>query len=239
MSGTIAEIAEGVWLGVPGPIPHEGSMAAVVSDGQMLVIDSTSYNVFADRFVREVADATGADGPTLLYITHRHFDHFGGADAVKAPVIGHRLTREMMARYTQDWLQNNIAAWTDAGMVVPELISEPKLVLPQIVFDDRLVVHVGSTPVELIHVGGHCADQTVVYLPKQRVFFGSDNLFNGKPPYTGDGDLATWIASLRWARTLDIDIAVPGHGTTGGPEIIDAQVAELEGLFETWLRGES
>jgi cyclase len=235
MSQQIERIADGVWLGVPGP--NEGSMAAVVGSGQMLIIDSTSYNVFAERFVAEIIATADVAGPTLLYITHRHFDHWGGADAVDAPVLGHRLTREMMARYTQQWVEDNIAAWTEAGAVVPELVRDPKVVLPQVVFDDRLVVYVGDIPVELVHVGGHCADQTVVYLPQQRVFFGSDNLFNGKPPYTGDGDLATWIASLRWARSLDIELAVPGHGENGGPEIIDRQIEELENMFDAWLRG--
>lgn len=232
----IEQIADGVWLGVPGPL--EGSMAAVVDADVMLVIDSTSYNVFASRFVAEVAAREGVAGPSLLYITHRHFDHFGGADAIDAPVLGHRLTREAMGRYSQEWLDRNIAEWTELGMVIPELVDDPKLVRPQIVFDDRLTVHVGDSPVELVHVGGHCADQTMVYLPRQRVLFGSDNIFNGKPPYTGDGDLITWIEALRWAADLKPDLVVPGHGANGGPELIKAQIEELEELLERSLRGE-
>jgi cyclase len=237
VSETIERIADGVWLGVPGPL--EGSMAAVVDDGTMLVVDSTSYNVFAERFVAEVAAAEGVPGASLLYITHRHFDHFGGADAVPAPVIGHRLTREAMARYTQDWIDRNLADWTEAGMVVPELVRDPKVVLPTIVFDHRLVVHVGEIDVEFVHTGGHCADQTMVYIPSRRVLFGSDNVFNGKPAFTGHGDLVTWIEALRWARGLDLEVVVPGHGTNGGAELIDAQIAELEELLERSLRGDA
>lgn len=233
----IEQIADGVWLGVPGPL--EGSMAAVVEAGVMLVIDSTSYNVFAGRFAADVAAREGIAGPTLLYITHRHFDHFGGADAIDAPVLGHRLTREAMGRYSQEWLDRNIAEWTELGMVVPELVDHPRLVRPQIVFDDRLTIHVGESSVELVHVGGHCADQTMVYLPRQRVLFGSDNIFNGKPAYTGDGDLVTWIDALRWAADLNPDLVVPGHGSNGGPELIDAQLEELEELLERSLRGET
>jgi cyclase len=235
VNATIERIADGVWLGVPDPL--EGSMAAVVSGGSMLVIDSTSYNVFAERFVAEVADAEGVAGPTLLFITHRHFDHFGGADAVHAPVIGQRLTREALARYTQGWIDRNLAAWTEAKMVIPELVRNPKVVLPTIVFDDRLVVHVGDVEVELVHTGGHCSDQTMVHVPSRRVLFGSDNIFNGKPAFTGHGDLVTWIEALKWAQSLEPEIVVPGHGANGGAEVIDAQIAELEELYERWLEG--
>jgi cyclase len=236
MTETVERIADGVWLGVPGPL--EGSMAAVVDGGEMLVIDSTSYNVFAERFVSEVAAATGVPGATLLYITHRHFDHFGGADAVPAPVLGHRLTRAALAAYTQEWLDRNIAEWTAAGAVIPELLRNPTVVLPQIVFDDRLVIHVGEIEVELVHTGGHCADQTMVHVPSRGVLFGSDNVFNGKPAFTGHGDLVTWLEVLEWARGLEPELVVPGHGTNGGTELIDAQIAELETLHERWLRGD-
>jgi cyclase len=213
-------------------------MAAVAEDGDMLVLDSTSYTVFAERFAAEVSKAAGVPGPTLLYISHRHFDHFGGAAAVDAPVIGHRLTREAIARYDQDWIDRNVAEWTALEMVVPELVRDPKAVLPTILFDERLVVHVGRSVVELLHVGGHCADQTVAYLPNQRVLFGSDNVFNGKEPYVGDGDLVTWIDSLRRLQERPIELVIPGHGPVGGPELIEAQIDQLEGLLAADLRGQ-
>lgn len=233
MSETIERLAEGVWVGIPGL--NEGAMAAVVDGSQMLVLDTTSYNVFASRFVTETAAAEGCPGPTLLYISHRHFDHFGGADAIDAPVIGHRLTREAMSRYTQEWLDRSLAGWIEEGAVVPELVRAPKIVLPEILFESRLIVQVGRFPVELLHVGGHCADQTVAYLPEQRVLFASDNVFNGKEPYTGDGDLVAWIESLERMRALPVEVVIPGHGPVGGPELLTAQQEQLEGLLATSL----
>lgn len=233
MSETIERVADGVWVGIPGL--NEGAMAAVVDGEQMFVLDTTSYNVFASRFVREVAGVEGCAGPTLLYISHRHFDHFGGADAIPAPVIGHRLTREAMARYTQEWLDRSLAGWIEEGIVVPELVSAPRIVLPQILFEAGLVVQVGRFPVEVIHVGGHCVDQTVAYLPEQRVLFASDNVFNGKEPYTGDGDLVAWIESLERMRELPVDVVIPGHGPVGGTELLTAQLEQLEDLLAVSL----
>jgi cyclase len=236
MNETIAQIAEGVWVGIPGP--GEGAMAAVVDSGKMLVLDTTSYNVFAERFAQQVGESTGCQ-PWLLYISHRHFDHFAGADAIDVPVIGHWLTRKAMERYTQEWMESNIAEWTRLGMVVPELVRDPKVVLPEILFDTNLTVRVGAHVVELIHVGGHCADQTIAYLPEQRVLFGSDNIFHQKEPYVGDGDLVTWIESLRNAQGRPIELVIPGHGPVGGPERIEAQIAQLEELLAAKLRGDA
>lgn len=237
MTEIIEPVAEHVWVGIPGP--GEGAMAAVVGGESMLVLDTTSYNVFAERFVAQVAEAEGCPGPTLLYISHRHFDHFAGADAIDAPVVGHWLTRAVMARYTPDWMERNIAEWTRLGMVIPELVRDPKVVLPEILFDSHLEVKVGDSVVQLMHLGGHCTDQTAAYFPEQRVLFASDNIIHEKPAYTGDGDLFTWIEALRRFQRLDVEVVIPGHGSVGGPELIDAQIDYLEELLDARLRGES
>lgn len=234
MNETIEQVAEGVWVGIPDT--GEGAMAAVVDSGKMLILDTTSYNVFAERFASHVTAETGCE-PTLLYISHRHFDHFAGADAIDAPVIGHWLTRQAMERYTQDWMDRNIAEWTRLEMVVPELVRDPKVVLPEILFDRELTVRVGAQQVELLHVGGHCADQTVAYLPERRVLFGSDNIFHQKPPYVGDGDLITWIESLRLFQKRPVEVVIPGHGPVGGQELISAQIEQLEEMLDAKLQG--
>lgn len=231
----IAPVADHVWVGIPGA--GEGAMAALVDGEEMLVLDTTSYNVFAERFVARVAEAEGCSGPTLLYISHRHFDHFAGADAISAPVVGHWLTRSVMAHYTQEWMDTNIAEWTRLGMVVPELVRDPQVVLPQILFDSRLELRIGGSTVHLFHTGGHCTDQTMAYLPQQRVLFASDNIIHEKPVYTGDGDVFTWLAALERGKELEPEVVIPGHGSVGGPELIDVQIDYLQPLLEEKLGG--
>jgi cyclase len=236
MTEIIERVADHVWVGIPGP--GEGEMAALVDGDEMLVLDTTSYNIFAERFAAHVAAEEGCSGPTYLYISHRHFDHFAGADAIDAPVIGHWLTRAVMSRYTPEWMSRNIAEWTRLDMVVPELLRDPQVVLPQILFDTHLDVQVGTSVVQLFHVGGHCTDQTAAFIPKQRVLFASDNIIHEKPAYTGDGDLFTWIEALRRFKQLEPEVVIPGHGSVGGPELIDVQIAELEEMLEAKLRGD-
>jgi cyclase len=233
----IERIAEGTWVGIPDY--GEGSMGAVVGGGTILVVDSTSYTVFAERFVQHVLDAEGPQDKQLVYITHRHFDHFGGAAALDGVVIGHRLTRESMALYPDDWLERNLAEWTEKQMVIPEMVRDPRIVLPEVLFDDALELRLGETIVQLVHTGGHCGDQTMAYLPRQRVLFGSDNVFNRREPYIGEGDLAVWISALRRFEDKPIDIVVPGHGPLGGAELLGQQIEQLEGFYDERYGGSS
>jgi cyclase len=122
-------------------------------------------------------------------------------------------------------------------MVIPTLVRAPRIVLPQILFRDELEISLGDRSVRLLHVGGHCADQTVAYVPGERVLFASDDVFNGKPPYVGDGDLATWITALRSLRDLPVDMVIPGHGPIGGRELLEEQQLVLERLQASRLRG--
>ncbi len=225
----IERVADATWVGIPDT--GEGSMGAVVGGDTLLVIDTTSYTVFAEDFVRHVREAEGPQRKQIVYITHRHFDHFGGAAALDGVVIGNRLTRDAMALYPSGWVERNVAIWTEKNMVIPELVRDPRVVLPEVLFDRTLDLQLGDTPVRILHTGGHCADQTMAYLPRQRVLFGSDNVFNERTPYVGEADLASWITALQQFRHEPIDVVVPGHGPLGGAELLDKQLDQLEALY--------
>jgi cyclase len=231
----IERVADGVWVGIPAP--GEGAMGAVIGTGGMVVIDTTSYNLFAARFLEQVSAAEGRDDWRHLVVSHRHFDHFGGADGIHAPMIAHRLTRAALLGYTPQWLRHNLATWTEQGLIIPELLRDPTIVIPQITFDSVLELHLGNLEVQVIHVGGHTTDQSVVYVAERRLLFASDNIFHERRPFTGHGDLVAWISALDRIRTeLPIDTVVPGHGPVGGPALIDAQKLQLQDLLATSIQ---
>jgi cyclase len=220
----IDEIADGVWLGRPAY--REGAMGAVLGDDLTLIIDSTSYPPFAARFVEEVAGSRPQ--PKLLYITHRHFDHFGGAAAIDAPIMSHRLTRAALASYDDAWLDRHIPAWIEQGLMDPELVGEPEVVIPHITFEGDTVVDVGGREVLLRHVGGHTADQSIAYVPSLKLLWGSDNVFSDRDePVVAHADVPTWIDALERLSELEIEIVVPGHGDIGGPELLVNQLEQL------------
>ena len=235
---TIEQVADGVWVGIPAY--GEGAIGAVVSGGAGVVVDTTSYEPFAATFLAEVERSAGhaVDWQALL-VTHRHYDHFAGAAAIPAPVITHRLTREALDSYDTGWLSRNVANWIEQGMIIPELVGNPISPRPWLTFDDRLTIHLdGGVDVVMIHTGGHTTDESMVYLPKQRLVFGGDNIFHKRTAFTGHGDLLAWISALEEIKRLPIDVVVPGHGPVGGADVIDAQLDDLRRRWAGFIKGD-
>jgi cyclase len=223
----IEEIVDGVWLGLPAP--GEGGIGAVVGSDLILFIDTTSYPPFAERFVAAV-EAAAPGRRRLLYITHRHFDHFGGAVAIDAPIMSHRLTRSTLAGYDDGWVARHVPAWLEKGMLIAELVGEPRVVLPDITFDGTATVDVGGLTVDIWLAGGHCADQTMAYVRERKLLWGSDNIFSGRAPAIDHADVATWITALERLEDLPVEIVVPGHGPLGGRELLTDQIESLRAI---------
>jgi glyoxylase-like metal-dependent hydrolase (beta-lactamase superfamily II) len=232
--GPIERVATGVWVGRPAP--EEGLMGAVVDRGEGVIVDTTAYGLFAARFVRQVESVEGRVRWRFVLVSHRHFDHWGAAGVVAAPVVTHRLTAAALATYDIDWLTKNIKNWTAARKLRPELLGVVGPVAPGLVFSDRVSVPLGGLSVDLIHTGGHTEDLSIISIPALKVVFASDNVFEGKPAYTGDGDLNVWIAALGAMAALSPEIVVPGHGRPGGPELIHAQRAALSAQLDQTLQ---
>jgi cyclase len=228
----IEEIAPGVWLGVPAPM--EGAMGAVVGEDLTLYIDSTSYPPFASRFVETVEAGRPAKN-RLLYITHRHYDHFAGANGIDAPILAHRATRTALESYDPDWIARHVPDWLSKGMLIAELVGEPEVVIPQLTFDGAMTIDTGGLTVDLWHQGGHCADLCVAYVREHELFWGSDNVFSGRDPAIDHADVVTWIDAL---ERIDVPLrtVVPGHGPVGGPELIPNQIARLKEINVELMR---
>jgi cyclase len=236
-SSSMSRVADRVWVGIPAP--GEGAMGIVVGRDGAVVVDTTSYDRFAGRFLAHVAEQEAAPAWRYLLVTHRHWDHFGGASAIPAPMVAHRLTRAALLGYDAGWVTRNLASWTDQKLIIPDLIDNPLVVLPEVTYDEGITVQLGDREVVAFHTAGHTSDSSMVSVPDARVLFGGDNVFHGRPAFTGHGDLVAWIAALERVKRIGIDVVVPGHGAMGGPELLDQQLVELEGLLARDLQGEA
>ena len=84
---------------------------------------------------------------------------------------------------------------------------------PTQTFADHLMFHLDDDVLRLDYWGpAHCDGDLVVWLPGRRVAFLGDLLFHGRFPWLGDCDLNGLIDRLAHVLTLDIAVAIPGHG---------------------------
>jgi glyoxylase-like metal-dependent hydrolase (beta-lactamase superfamily II) len=105
--------------------------------------------------------------------------------------------------------------------------------LPNVTFDDHLVLHDKSHEIRLLFRGrGHTAGDIVAFCPQKKVIASGD-LFHGFFPSMGDAYPRDWPATLRSVGEFEFQSAVGGHGgVQHTPERLGQLRAYLEELNE-------
>jgi glyoxylase-like metal-dependent hydrolase (beta-lactamase superfamily II) len=87
-----------------------------------------------------------------------------------------------------------------------------RIVLPSVVVDDGLTLHLGGQEIRVLHLGlGNTRGDLVLYLPRDRVVATGDLVVHPTPFAYGSFP-AEWIGTLKALRALDATAIVPGHG---------------------------
>jgi cyclase len=212
--GRATEVAPGVhaYLQPPGGWCLNNA-GIIVSGGESALVDTAATDSRA-RHLRTTALAlNGASAPRTVVNTHFHGDHaFGNHLFPEALVIGHERTRSEM-----------IAAGLHLTGLWPDVDwGHIELAPPTLTFTDRLTLHIGSVRAELEHIGpAHTSNDTVVWLPEQKVLFTGDLIMNGVTPFCLMGSIAGSLAALERLRAFGATTIVPGHGPVAGPEVFE------------------
>src|ERR1700674_4565208 len=84
----------------------------------------------------------------------------------------------------------------------------------------------GSHIEVLKHIQGDTDENTMLWIPGQRILIGGDVVFNDMHVYTAETDSQVrrkWLNSLNKIRELKPSIVIPGHSTVSAP--LDARTA--------------
>jgi glyoxylase-like metal-dependent hydrolase (beta-lactamase superfamily II) len=175
----------------------------------------------------------------IIY-THHHWDHVYGACAFDVPVVAHRLCREILleeagkpwsSAYLQDEIRTNpqlkVSYETRDRLI--EDWETFRIVVPEIVFEDSMVIELGEMKVVLEHVGGeHAQDSIVVKVPQAGVIFLGD-CYYPPPLHLRKPDADISIPMLASLEDGAYGLYVEGHGE---PYTRDGLLAFLE--MEGW-----
>ena len=108
-------------------------------------------------------------------------------------------------------------------------MTPPRVSLPTMTFDQRLVIHRGGREIHLMFLGrAHTAGDVVAYIPSERVIATGD-LMHGLLPYMGDGFPDEWPATHRALEAREFDRVIPGHGAVQEGKSV---LAEFRGYVE-------
>jgi cyclase len=192
----------------------------VVFDDYVVVIDA-NFPKGAEEVIEAVKKTT--DKPIrYVFDTHHHGDHAYG-NAVFAKAGAGIIAQANCAK----WLRlNGAKEFADAGKGPNgrKDVADSTLKVPNVVFEDKLVLDDGKQRIEFLFLGhAHTPGDAVAYLPKQKILCTGDACVNGAFNYLGHSDSASWIRALEKMQQLDVNMVCPGHGPVVGTEVIEKQ----------------
>jgi len=144
-------------------------------------------------YIDEIKKVTERPIKYLLYSQH-HYDHIAGGKPFKdagAKIIAHKRAKERLA-----------------------VLKDPATPLPDETMDQRKILNLGGTTLELTHLGLNHSDSTIVMrLPREKIIFLVDLIPVGTLPGRGMIDFYPLEAesSIKQVLAMDWDRLIPGH----------------------------
>ena len=195
---------------------------SVIIEGadEVMLVDAQLTKTSAEKVLQEIK-ATRKP-LSIIYITHEHADHFLGLEVFKEA-------------YPRVRIIANSAVVDRINKVYQEKIDKWKTILgsgatSHIVaiekFDGDFIKFENSKIEVLRDVQGDTGENTMLWIPGQRILISGDVLFNGMHVYTAETDSKArekWLNSLNKIRALKPSVVIPGHSKVGAP--LDASTA--------------
>lgn len=187
MAGRLIQVAPHVWLFPrdPNPARIQPTVVAIVSATRTILVDAGNGARHARR-IAAALEAVAAPPIRAIIYTHHHWDHVFGASVFEVPAIAHErcrdLLREVAAKpWGEQFLRDEIArdrllepGYSALARATDDW-SDFAVVVPSVTFSQRLRLQCDEVSIELEHVGGqHAADSIVVRVPEARVLFRGD-----------------------------------------------------------------
>jgi len=199
---------------------------AIVTNEGTVVIDTLPF----PRETREMLDfLRGESKRGIRYVvnTHHHADHiYGNYLFNEADIIASDKCREIIRKTGE----KNLA---EAKAQTPEL-GEVTLRLANIVFQDKLTLHLGDRVMRLIPLPGHSPDGIGVYIEGEKILFAGDAVM--PLPYIFWGDREVLQTTLQMIKEMNLENIVQGHGEVllkgEIDETIDTSLAYLDCIVE-------
>jgi glyoxylase-like metal-dependent hydrolase (beta-lactamase superfamily II) len=149
-------------------------------------------------YIDEIRKITSAPIRYVVY-SHHHYDHIAGGKPFKdagATFVAHKRAKQRLTE-----------------------LNFPDITIPDETVDDKRVIELGGTTLELIHVGRNHSDNTLLMrLPKEKLIFAVDFLPINSVNWRNMPDSwpFEWEDGIRKVLSLEWDRMIPGHPGPGG-----------------------
>ena len=195
---------------------------SVIIEGahEVMLVDAQLTKTNAERVLEEIQKTKKP--LSIIYITHEHADHFLGLEVFRNAYPGVRIiANSAVVDRINKVYQEKIDKWKQllgAG-ATSHVVAIEKFDGDSIKFE--------SFEIEVIkNVQGDTDQNTMLWIPEQRILITGDVVFNNMHVYTAETDTQArgqWLNSLNKIRELKPSVIIPGHSKIGAP--LDASTA--------------
>jgi glyoxylase-like metal-dependent hydrolase (beta-lactamase superfamily II) len=192
----------------------------VEGEHEVMLVDAQLTKTNAERVLEEIKET---EKPlSIVYITHEHADHFLGLEVFKEAYPGVRIiaTSAVVDRINVVY-QEKIDKWKK---IFGSGATSHAVAISR--FDGNSIEFEGAKIEVLRDIQGDTDENTMLWIPGQRILIAGDVLFNDMHVYTAETDSKArgkWLNSLQKIRELKPSVVIPGHSKVGAP--LDASTA--------------
>ena len=181
---------------------------------EVMLVDAQLTKTSAEKVLAEIKQTKKP--LSLIYITHEHADHFLGLEVFKeayprARIIGNSAVVDRINKVYRE----KIDKWKKivGSGAASHAVAISKFDADFISFD--------SSKIEVFkHIRGDTDENTMLWIPGQRILIAGDVVFNDMHVYTAETDgeaREEWLNSLEKIRKLRPSVVIPGHSKVGAP----------------------
>jgi glyoxylase-like metal-dependent hydrolase (beta-lactamase superfamily II) len=195
---------------------------SVIIEGtrEVMLVDAQLTKINAERVLQEIRETKKP--LSMIYITHEHADHFLGLEVFKEAYPGVRIiANSAVTDRINKVYQEKVDKWKKilGSGATSSIVAIEK-------FDGNFINFENSKIEVLKNIRGDTDENTMLWIPGQRILISGDVLFNNMHVYTAETDSKArgkWLNSLQEIRELKPSVVIPGHSKAGAP--LDASSA--------------
>src|SRR6266404_6395143 len=203
------------------PVDQFGVNSVIVEGGhEVMLVDAQLTKTSAEKVLQEIKETKKP--LSIIYITHEHADHFLGLEVFKEayPEVGIIANSGVVGRIDKVY-QEKIDKWQKilGSGATSHMVAISK-------FDDNFIQFENSNIEVFKNVQGDTDENTMLWIPGQRILVAGDVVFNNVHVYTAETDSEArgkCLNTLKEIRELNPSVVIPGHSEVGAP--LDASAA--------------
>jgi glyoxylase-like metal-dependent hydrolase (beta-lactamase superfamily II) len=185
-----------------------------------MLVDAQLTKTSAEKVLQQIEETKKP--LSTIYITHAHADHFLGLEVFKEAYPGVRIiaTSAVVDRINIVY-QEKLDKWKQ---LLGEAATSHIVAIEK--FDGDFIKFESSKIEVLKNIQGDTDQNTMLWIPEQRILIAGDVVFNNMHVYTAETNTdarGKWLDSLNKIRELKPAIVIPGHSKVGAP--LDASTA--------------